>query len=584
MSPTLIKTTEYLLNPDVSIIPTDQLVAIDFETLLDPDSLLNMPDLLSFAWMDGDSITGAVYDIPELDSLQIADLKAYFVGDCKLLAHNIGYELGILRNWKLNPAKILRGCIDDTMLMLHCIDAGQDIRLKTAVPRHLEHTDMVSWTVASKLTRPEYRDYNFQDSKYCLELYNKLLPEFNSYDLKTVYQMEIEVVWVVHDMSNNGIFIHRNRYDRMEHSSLEKRVMYEQKLALLAGRQANFNSGKDIIDILYRRFKIKPFNFTPKGQPKTDNATISAIASNPHVKDHHRDFAKTMLDYKKYAKLLSVYFGDEFKSHIRVDGRIYANAKQVGTRTGRFSYVKPNLQQIPSRGDGAELRACFTSGKGHKLICIDMSQIEYRFLAHYSQDKGLIAAYHSSADLHQATADMLGISRKVAKNINFGIIYGQAAPALAAALGITVQEAIEYLDIYFAKFPGIQKFKQVVINYAKLHGYIRTMSGRIRRFDKYHYADHEIERRAVNTLIQGSSADYMKLCMIRCHRELCYPSGGGLRMLMQVHDELIFEVTEALAYRMSKSVQKIIENSHRLSVPIIAVPVISANWLEAKDD
>lgn len=569
------------INPAISDLPTGMLMGIDFETYSKEDL---RPDLMSLAWYpdnnpENDEVA-VVFDFSKMDFRRVAELLEFLPRASGLIAHNMVFELQVLQGMGMDISK-LRGRVHDTMIMVHCRNTEDLLSLKA-------HQDKVNmklseWEEASQATRPEYIEYNRDDSIASLRLYHYFQPIMKEMDLYSVYNMEREIAWIVIEMKEKGVYVDRKKYDSLKKQVSVKVEQYIAELSIKAGRPVNVRSTKELSHLLYDVFQIphNPKFDTSTGKHSTARDALSDLLSR-EMSDNHRDFIETLLDFKRYDKLVSVYFSDKFFQFIGEDGRIHATPQPLKTRTGRFSYRAPNLQQIPSRGEGAEMRRCFTATPGNKLICIDTSQIEYRLLAHFSGDPALIDAYHTGDDLHQATADMLGISRSAAKNINFGIIYGQGAEALAESLRITVDEARQYLTAYFNRFPGIMQFKESVINYSRMTGHIRTMSGRTRSLEAYkHYSDGSLERRAVNTLIQGSAADLIKLAMVEAHKAF---SGTPVDITLQVHDELLLDSPPEMAKDAAKTIQEIMENVHKFSVPIVAEPHISTTWLEAKED
>lgn len=575
--------THWLQRP-LDEIPLDRVIGFDYETESgkpgDADNLV--ADILSLCWLNNaGKPQSAVYDFQAMSRGEIIDLVKYVSRAPALVCHNMVFDLRVIDRIDPSLLPMFRGKIHDTMVMLHVMNTEGLIGLKPNA-RELLGMELKEWAEASVGTRLDYLEYAREDSEACLRLYNLLAPQILDGGFSEVYSLEVNVAWGVIEMIRDGIHVDLKAYERLREQSKEHIHRYSQDLAIKAGRPINIRSTRDIGSVIFGDMKVPVGATTGSGKPSIDKASLSEILSRTTLDPRARDFIETLRDFRMYDKLASVYLSDKFQGFVGPDSRIHAEPQPLKTRTGRFSYKSPNLQQIPSRGEGAELRKAFSSPEGRRLICIDMSQIEYRLLAHFSEDKALIDCYKHGDDLHQGAADILGIDRKTAKNINFGIIYGQGVMALARALGISFDEASEYLTVYFRRFPGIQQFKDSIINYARYRGEIRTISGRRRVLSSYaHAQDGSMDRRAVNTFIQGSAADLMKLCMVRAWDAF---GGTDVRIVLQVHDELILEAPEKEARDAAETIQEIIENSYQFSVPIVATPHIAKTWLEAKDD
>jgi len=360
----------------------------------------------------------------------------------------------------------------------------------------------------------------------------------------------------------------------------------------LAGEPFNINSPKQLNDILFEKLRIhdqlgiKSLKKTKYGF-STDESVLQRLTAHP--------LANSILEYREVAKLQSTYVSALPALIQPATGRLHTSFHQTGTATGRLSSSAPNLQNIPIRSAlGREVRKAFTArDPDWVLISADYSQIELRLMAHMAQDAGLIAAFASGEDIHTSTAAaVFGVSKEAvdktmrsrAKAINFGIIYGMGARRLALETGATLAEATAFIDRYFATYPGINRFVEATIKEARTTGFTRTISGRRRSVIGLGESSQRLvvaaENIAVNTKIQGSAADLIKLAMASIERRL-QGCGGLTRMVLQVHDELIFEAPKSEVATASALIKEGMEKAMTLSVPLVAQIGVGCNWLEA---
>ena len=300
---------------------------------------------------------------------------------------------------------------------------------------------------------------------------------------------------------------------------------------------------------------------------------------------------KKLLEYRAYKKLLSTYIEPIPKLSDKED-RIHTTFNQNGTSTGRLSSANPNLQNIPVRtDDGIRIRTGFVAKEGHSLISFDYSQIELRVLAELSKDRHLVQAYQDNQDLHNLTArkiffkteedEISRYERSIAKVINFSILYGKTPFGLSKELGITVQEASQYITTYFEEYPRVRKFLDIVTETAKLHGFVETFYGTRRYINGINSTNKNVQaqavRMAVNTVVQGTAANIIKKVMIELHEE--FKNDENIKMLLQVHDELIFEVRDEFAKEYMKKIENIMENTVKFKkVPLKANGSVAKNW------
>ncbi|MCZ6586093.1 MAG: DNA polymerase, partial [Gammaproteobacteria bacterium] len=355
----------------------------------------------------------------------------------------------------------------------------------------------------------------------------------------------------------------------------------------LSGGPFNLSSPKQLQEILYDRLGLPVLGKTPKGQPSTAESVLQDLADD-------YELPKVILEYRALAKLKSTYT-DKLPAEINSrTGRIHTSYHQAVAATGRLSSSDPNLQNIPVRTPaGRRIRQAFIAPPGYKLLAADYSQIELRIMAHLSEDPGLLAAFAADIDIHRATAaEVFGISpdqvsddeRRSAKAINFGLIYGMSAFGLARQLGIDRGQAREYVDLYFSRYPGVKAYMDRTRERAREHGYVSTVYGRRLYLPEIDSRNHQrrqyAERSAINAPMQGTAADIIKRAMIQVDEWLT-SSGADARVIMQVHDELVFEVIEPECAEIAREVQRIMESAASLSVPLKVDFGFGANWDEA---
>jgi DNA polymerase-1 len=361
----------------------------------------------------------------------------------------------------------------------------------------------------------------------------------------------------------------------------------QQRATEIAGRSFNLDSPKQLGALLFDELKLPALVKTPTGQPSTNEEALEAIA------DQH-ELPKLILEYRGLAKLRSTYTDKLPEMVNRDSGRVHTSYHQAGAATGRLSSADPNLQNIPIRTeDGRRIRQAFVAPPGRKIIACDYSQIELRIMAHLSGDPGLVSAFASGEDVHRATAaevfgvplaEVGGDQRRAAKAINFGLMYGMSAWGLARQLGIGRGEAQDYIAVYFARYPGVREFMERVRGQARTDGYVETVFGRrlylseIRSKNQAQRAG--AERAAINAPMQGTAADIIKRAMVAVDAWLAQHSGQAL-MLMQVHDELVFEADAGFVETLLPEVRTLMEGAAELRVPLVVDTGVGRNWDEA---
>jgi len=431
--------------------------------------------------------------------------------------------------------------------------------------------------------------YAAEDADITLRLHQHFWPQLaQAPSLATLYQeIEIPLVSVLSRMERTGVLVDAAMLRRQSGELAATMAEHEHRAHELAGQAFNLGSPKQIQEILYGKLGL-PVNFkTPTGQPSTGEEALQELA------DQH-PLAALILDYRALSKLKSTYT-DRLPEQINPrSGRVHTSYHQAVAATGRLSSSDPNLQNIPIRTpEGRRIRQAFIAPPGYKIVAADYSQIELRIMAHLSGDERLLQAFASNLDIHTATAAEIfavapdavsGEQRRNAKAINFGLIYGMSAFGLARQLGIERNAAQEYIDLYFARYPGAKLFMDRTRQQAREQGYVETIFGRrlyladinARQQQRRQYA----ERAAINAPMQGTAADLIKRAMLRTDAWL-RDSGIDAKMIMQVHDELVFEVATAVVEESVAGIERCMKEAATLSVPLMVDIGIGMNWDEA---
>ena len=499
--------------------------------------------------------------------------------DIKVIGHNLKYEYKMMR--AIN--KSFGNMYFDTMVAAYLINPTRgrynmdDLAIAYLSYNTIKYSDITDNAKKTLLEVPlkEVVEYACEDADVTFKFYECFAPLLKTYELEELFfNIEMPLISVLADMEFDGVYISS---ERMKALSDEYALLLEKtksKIYAEAGEEFNLQSPKQLEYILFEKMGIPPTKKTKTGF-STDEEVLTDLSQKYKI-------AEYMLTYRKYAKLKNTYL-DVFPTLIHEKtGRIHASFNQTVTATGRLSSSDPNLQNIPVRGDeGREIRNTFIAEKGNLLIAADYSQIELRLLAHFSNDPVLVEAFKNNDDIHRKTAmKIYSVSkehvtpsmRNIAKIINFSIIYGKTAFGLSKELGIKRKEAEEFIKGYFATYSKVKPFCENVVEDVRNKGYVRTMLGRIRDLSKTinssnAMARNEAERMALNTLIQGSAADMIKVAMIAIHKEFKNHFKTA-KIVMQVHDELVVEVSEKEADKAMTIMKEIMEHSVKTNVPI----------------
>ena len=514
------------------------------------------------------------------------------------IGQNLKFDMLVFRQHGID----LRGH-DDTMLMSYALDAGvHGHGMDELSELHLAHKPIPFSEVAGKGKAQITFDrvpidrataYAAEDADITLRLWHILKPRLVAEHRVTVYEtLERPLVPVLAGMERAGVKVDKAVLARLSGDFAQKMAQYEEEIYELAGERFNIGSPKQLGEILFDKMSLEGGRKTKTGAWSTDADMLEVLAAQGH------DLPQRVLDWRGLSKLKSTYT-DALPEFIDKDtGRIHTSYSLASTSTGRLASTDPNLQNIPVRTeDGRKIRTAFVAEKGNLLISADYSQIELRLLAHIADIEALKKAFAEGLDIHAMTAsemfntpieDMDPAIRRRAKAINFGIIYGISAFGLANQLGISRGEAGEYIDRYFKRFPGIRAYMDETKNIAHKNGYVETIFGRrihLPAINSKNPAERSfMERAAINAPIQGSAADIIRRAMIRMPGEI-EKAKLGARMLLQVHDELIFEVPENQAEKTAKLVASVMsgaaEPAVALSVPLDVDARAARNWDEA---
>ena len=431
--------------------------------------------------------------------------------------------------------------------------------------------------------------YAAEDADITLRLFNKLdsLLKDKPTQIKLLQNIEYPLVHVLSRVEQNGAKIDKNKLSEHSKELSEKIAKLSTEAFKIAGEEFNLDSPKQLLEVLYEKLKLPILKKTPKGQPSTNEETLQRLSEE-------YELPKIILKYRTLAKLKSTYTDSLIRIENTQTKRIHTSYQQAVTSTGRLSSTEPNLQNIPIKtAEGRRIREAFVPDKGNILISADYSQIELRIMAHLSKDKNLTHAFNNNLDVHSATAsEVFGVSledvtqdhRRSAKAINFGLMYGMSAFGLTRQLDIPRAEAQKYLDTYFERYTGVKDYMANIKAQAKEDMFVETIMGRRLYLNEINAANglrrQAAERAAINAPLQGSAADIIKKAMIDIDAFLDKEM-PEVKMIMQVHDELIFETPKKNAQEVLSIMKDMMEAAVKLDIPLIAEAAIGTNWNEA---
>ncbi|MEX3242288.1 DNA polymerase I [Serratia quinivorans] len=520
----------------------------------------------------------------------LEDEKALKVGQ------NLKFDMSLLARYDIT----LRGIAFDTMLESYVLDSvGGRHDMDSLSDRYLGHKTVTFEEIAGKgkkqltfnqIALEQAAPYAAEDADVTLQLHLAMWPQLKeSAELLTVFnQIEMPLLPVLSHIERTGVLIDQSILATHSIELTKRLAELEIQAHELAEEPFNLASTKQLQAILYEKQKLPILKKTPGGAPSTNEEVLAELALDYPL-------PKVILEYRGLAKLKTTYT-DKLPLMINpVSGRVHTSYHQAVTATGRLSSSDPNLQNIPVRNDeGRRIRQAFIAPEGYRIVAADYSQIELRIMAHLSQDEGLLKAFAAGEDIHRATAaEVFGLpldkvtneQRRSAKAINFGLIYGMSAFGLARQLGIPRGEAQRYMDLYFERYPGVLEYMERTRQQAASQGYVSTLDGRRLYLPDVSSSNgmrrKAAERAAINAPMQGTAADIIKRAMIEVDAWLQAQEKPLVRMIMQVHDELVFEVHESVLEESNQRIRELMENSMVLAVPLKVDVGVGANWDEA---
>jgi DNA polymerase-1 len=605
-------------------------IAIDTETVVDPDSPLEIDPLrsklvgLSIAVAPGEAYylpfrhrphrpaqhellpdsappsaadaSASIRNLPAIDSAELAPLCALLEDPrVRKTAQNSKFDTLVLRRAGVR----LAGVDFDTMIASYVLDPGRRSHgLDVLALEFLDHKMTTYDDLCGKgrnavpydeCAVSAARDYSCEDADMALQLRALFEPQLDAYSLtKLMCEIEMPLVGVLAEMEWQGVSIDRPWFASLKERFQRERERVEQDIYEAAGEPFNINSNPKLRQILFEKLELPVLKRTPSG-PSTDASVLQQLAEQGHA------LPALLMEYRELSKLEGTYL-DALPALVHPgDGRIHTSFNQTVASTGRLSSSDPNLQNIPIRRElGRDIRRGFIPRPGWKLIAADYSQIELRLLAHLSADTAFVNAFRAGGDIHRQTASIIfdvpieqvtSDMRARAKTINFATIYGQGANALSRQLRIEPAEAKRFISEYFERFRGIRLYLDSMVEFARENGYVQTLFGRRRYITELRDRNFSVrqfgERTATNSPIQGSAADLIKIAMIRIHDSL-RTSGARSIMILQVHDELVFEAPTDEVASLRELVSHEMEHAAELSVPLVVDIGVGDNWLDTK--
>ncbi|WIM82119.1 DNA polymerase I [Gallibacterium anatis] len=511
----------------------------------------------------------------------------------KKVGQNLKYDLTILARHGVE----LQGVVYDTMLESYTLDSTGRHNMDDLAKRFLHHDTIHFEDLAGKgkgqLTFDQIEidkaaEYAAEDADVTFKLHQVLWPQLNQTPslVKLFTEVELPLSQVLARMERNGVLIDSDLLYQQSQEINARLIQLEQQAHQLAGQAFNLASTKQLQEILFGKLGLPVLKKTPKGAPSTNEEVLEELA-------YEHELPKLLVEHRGFSKLKSTYT-DKLPQMIDPNtGRVHTSYHQAVTITGRLSSSDPNLQNIPTRSEeGRKIRQAFIAPQGFKVVAADYSQIELRIMAHLSADAGLAYAFSHGLDVHRSTAaevfdvpleQVTSQQRYRAKAINFGLIYGMSAFGLARQLQIPRNEAQTYIDRYFHRYPGVKQFMNDIQEKAKQQGYVETLLGRRLYLPELKSSNgmrrKAAERVAINAPMQGTAADIIKKAMIDIDRFIA--DKEDIRMIMQVHDELVFEVKEDKVEYYEKIIKDMMENAVKLSVPLIVEVNFGDNWDQA---
>ncbi|MGR5336325.1 DNA polymerase I [Vibrio gigantis] len=512
------------------------------------------------------------------------------------VGQNLKYDMSVLARYGIE----MKGIKHDTMLASYVFNSvGGKHDMDSLALRFLQHSCISFEQIAGKgkkqltfnqIELGEASPYAAEDADVTLRLHNRLMENIEQDEkLKAIYEeIEVPLIPVMSRIERTGVFIDDMLLGAQSQEIAVRLDELEQKAYEIAEQEFNMNSPKQLQAILFEKMGLPVIKKTPSGAPSTNEEVLQELALDYPL-------PKLIIEYRGLAKLKSTYT-DKLPKMINAEtGRVHTSYHQAVTATGRLSSTDPNLQNIPIRNEeGRRIRQAFVAQHGWKILAVDYSQIELRIMAHLSGDKALLEAFQQGKDIHAATAaEIIGVNiedvtteqRRRAKAVNFGLIYGMSAFGLAKQLGIPRGEAQHYMDTYFERYPGVMQYMEDTRSAASEQGFVETIYGRRLHLPEIQSRNgmrrKAAERAAINAPMQGTAADIIKKAMLLVDEWIQAEGDGRVKLLMQVHDELVFEVEESSLAEIESKVQQLMESAAELEVPLVAEAGHGDNWDQA---
>ncbi len=599
-------TTKEELADLVKTLKKQKLIAVDTETV----GLGHYADLcgVCLAWQAGEGVYVPVRSPkPEehLDEATVLEALKPVLEDAKIgkTGHNLKYDYLVLKHSGVE----MRSIVFDTMVAGHLLGLpgiGMDDMALSLLNYHtIPISELIGERGRGKTQKTmdqvpldQATPYSAEDADISLRLYEKLRPEIDDAEMaKLMNEVETPLIEVLAVMEDHGIKVDPDILDEQK-AVLNQRIdELRDQIHEAAGGAFNIDSPKQLAEVLFTNLGL-PVVKRRKTGPSTDVEVLQKLAEMEDIDPQVQKVPVLMLEYRQLAKLVGTYLGNLKDSIHQDDGRVHARFHQTGTATGRLSSSDPNLQNIPIRTEiGKQIRKAFVAEPGHVLISADYSQIELRMLAHLSEDPRLTEAFKNDQDIHAAVAaqvfnvpldEVSSDQRAHAKVINFGIVYGITAFGLARRVeGLDNESARELINGYRKRFAGIDTFLADCVLQAQNNGYVTTILGRRRNIEQIHSSNGQTrqlgERLAINSVVQGSAADLIKLAMVNLHRKIL-DEKLPMKMLLQIHDELVFETPEDNADAATEVIRQQMEHAMELSVPLKVDVGAGTDWFASK--
>ncbi len=562
---------------------------------------------LSMAWQEGEEIASTYVplahdyvDAPEQLTLEMikTDLRTLLTDPTvKVVGQNLKYDNNVLHKYDLQVENIHA----DTMLQSYVFNSTATKHdMDSLALKYLGHKCISFEEIAGKgakqltfnqIALEQAAPYAAEDAAITLQLFfyfEQKLKEQPSLN-KLFNEIELPLVKALANVEQTGVQIDADQLHNLSAEFASKLQELESKAHDIAGESFNLASTKQLQHILFEKLELPVIKKTPKGAPSTAEEVLVELAHDGH------ELPQVLMEFRGLSKLKSTYT-DKLPLMIKEEtGRVHTSYHQAVAATGRLSSTDPNLQNIPIRNDnGRRIREAFIPETGYEMVAIDYSQIELRIMAHLSGDQALLDAFANNLDIHRTTAsevfatpfeEVTSDQRRAAKAVNFGLIYGMSAFGLARQLGIPRGEAQSYIDKYFERFPGVLDYMETTRKDAEDQGYVATLDGRrlylpdikARNVPRRKAA----ERAAINAPMQGTAADIIKKAMLLVHNWISQPERTGIKMIMQVHDELVFEIEQSKVEQYIPELTKLMESAAELKVPLIAEAGKGKNWEQA---